>query len=258
MICNVCKATFPDDATKCPYCGTINISGATLAYNQKFEDITDDLAQVPKAQEEIYKKTFFARNAYWLKYLGIATLICIISIIALYLNWQNSLVITESDNYLKPKIIWELEAYPLLDEYYAAGDIDAIVAFDDALSYNGEYPRTPDNWAHCDFIEVYREYCKYKPFLVGYAQGEAVTRGNYSYMVCFYLTQRIEACNNTQITYTESDTLLIDGYLAEFALFFEESIGLTEQELLSIYDAVLAENNYFSASGCYDYLEVYF
>lgn len=55
-VCPNCGANIEQDATKCPYCGYINIEGAKKKYQQDIDEIRDNIAEVKKEPAREFKK----------------------------------------------------------------------------------------------------------------------------------------------------------------------------------------------------------
>ncbi len=256
MICKNCGGTFAEDATKCPYCGSMHLAGATAAYHQKFEDMTDDLAALGDNHVDIYKKMMRHQGRRTLIYIAIA-----VAIICGFLGlWFASAKAESALNEAnaaeaKARLAWQAETYTMLDGLYSTGEFDAIIAFEDALFADNPNNYSLYYWSHCDFLDAYRDYTEFIAAQQMYeTTGEADTVA-FASTLRFYLAY-YEA--PYYVSFTESDLVLVQGYVAEMGDFLQEVLGLTEDELLALHDSMAEDDGWVSFANCYDYIEAAF
>ncbi|MFI3170289.1 MAG: hypothetical protein R3Y06_10130 [Faecalibacterium sp.] len=259
MICSVCGGTFADDAIKCPYCGTMHLPGATTAYNQKFEDMTDHLAQMGETQEDEYnqylKKTIYKESKHWGIYIAAAALIWLLFLYSIYQTWKVDLRQEEAfnDTY-KQELIWQVETQLFLDELYDAGDFDAILSYVDTLSGLEKTTLTTSNWSHSDFLDFYSDYHDHMQIAAGLGDLPTITNSHYSSMLDFYFDHRFESANYSYLHYTVQDRVHIDECLVSLAAVLEENIGLGQEELDALYPVLRGDAEEISSLTCADYI----
>ncbi len=255
IVCKNCGGTFAENVTKCPYCGTMHLAGATAAYNQKFEDMTDDLADLGDEHIDEYKKAMHTQSKHALRQISIVAAIVVGASAIIFALSQVVTSATQSSNVdsIKAQLAWQTETFPMLDALYEAGDYEALVTFDSELYASGaDY--TIYEWAHYDFLYTYYSYRTCHEIIESYAQGGTLSDYNYTQLFYFSIAQYDD---HYYLNYTEEDTLLIADFYAEVTAFLDESIGISAADTLALYEEFYQEDGWVSYSECADYIEAY-
>lgn len=248
MICRSCGGTFADSATKCPYCGTMHLVGATEAYNQKFEDMNDDLAALGDTHTAVYKQTAHRQTTRVGKVV-IITLAVALGFAGLSFA-LTTLIDSAYDNTdaVKAQMLWQTEYFPILDTLYEAGEFDELLACEEAVYSDTDFSLY--TWTHYEFLSCYRTYTECLSYIDDYENGAVLSAYPYTQMLYFYLD---EQTNRSYRCYTEADCALIDEYLVVVADFLEESLSLQEDDLVAL-STELIDDNFVSYSLCSDYI----
>ncbi|MFI3170284.1 MAG: hypothetical protein R3Y06_10105 [Faecalibacterium sp.] len=248
MICKSCGGTFADSATKCPYCGTMHLAGATEAYNQKFEDMNDDLAALGDTHTAVYKETAQRQTKHVGKVL-IITLAVVLGFAGISFA-LTKLIDSFDDNTddIKAQMQWQTEYFPVLDALYEAGEFDELLAFELAVYTDTDFSLYA--WTHYEFLTCYSTYTECLSYIADYENGEVLSEFPYTQMLYFYLE---EQTSRSYRSYTETDCAYVDEYLIVIADFLEESLSLQEDDLLALRTELL-DDNFISYSLCSDYI----
>ena len=120
VLCRSCGAEYPADIANCPYCGTMNLPAAETEYLGRLEGIRGDLEQLESLTGR--KTKTHLRKLHRNLLIGAAILALIIAAAAVARTNRER---TEAE---KSEYLWQREAFQKMDEAYAAGDYDALVA----------------------------------------------------------------------------------------------------------------------------------
>ncbi len=251
IICKNCGGKFAEDATKCPYCGTMHFAGAAIAYNKKIEDLTDDLEDLADLPAQEYTQTVAAHGKHTAKILAITTGICLLVTMlsfALFTLQNNS---KEEDN-AKAQILWAQETYPTLDTLYEAGDFAAILAFENSLYADDDNIYDLFSWSHHAFLDVYRSYTEVLDI------EDMLLNGSYvgSFEAGLLLSFALDAYeDNSYYDYSETDLVYLAQYYQKANDILEEHFALTQADLTTIYQVLSAEDDWVSLSETMGYME---
>ncbi len=252
MICQNCGGTYANDATKCPYCGTMHLAGATVAYNQKFEDITDDLAALGDSHVAEYKETIHRQTKHAFRFFVIGALIALVFASAFWTLLHIETLIDNDADTMIDQLAWQSAQYPALDALYEAGDFDAILAFEDALYEDNANDYTLNDWSHYRFLDIYVSYSDFAESLQSDTPVDRENSIDYAQMLHFYLTYDEPA---SYLDLTETDLALVAGYVAEVAAFYQQAFGLSEADLLALEPTVTSESGWIRLTLCLEYIE---
>ena len=151
IICSSCGGEFEDTLPKCPYCSSLNYKGAELEYLEKLEDVRSDVEELGAVPEREVKKELRKQGRFVLK-----VLLVVAAILAVFVG----LYIWDELKYARDPqadYAWKQENYPIMNELYAQGKYEELVAFrKEAYTQNAPLYE----WEHrefCDIMEVVLE-----------------------------------------------------------------------------------------------------
>lgn len=155
--CQSCASLIEYSARFCPYCGSTNEIGDELSYQDKLEDIREDMEELGDIPDKVIKDEVMT-SAKRLKKMAIvaATVLVVIFIIYMVASVYRS---RSEDVKIKEQIAWERENYGTMDELYEADDFDAIREFYKNYYLTLEWEKhSMSYWEHDYFMSVYEIY----------------------------------------------------------------------------------------------------
>ncbi len=145
VCCPRCGATYDIDLPKCPYCEMTNPIGAEKAYMNKLHGVHRDLKGLRRVMAKETKRELKETGGMLKKTLLILALV-LLGLLAIVKISDAKKAAAERENY-----VWEKETFPVLDEYYAQGDQEAIYAlYQEALQQGRPIYR----WEHTGLCEI--------------------------------------------------------------------------------------------------------
>lgn len=122
IICQSCGAEFDANETKCPYCGFLHAEGMEKKYMSDLEDKREALDVVDDAARAEYKDDAKRHSKKTIKIILIVAAIILVIVGAAKLFDYLSMRSPYSE---EEELLWQQETFPILDEYYEAGNYDA-------------------------------------------------------------------------------------------------------------------------------------
>lgn len=149
IICQSCGGEFEDTLAKCPYCSSMNISGAEAEYMDKLDDVREDLDDLKDAPVEETKKELRKQGRFLKKtFLGIG-----IVLVGLLVLWMIVMKLdSRYDRDQKADFLWQEQYFPMMDQLYQEGKYDELVAF---FESEEAYDKPIWNWEHYEFADAY-------------------------------------------------------------------------------------------------------
>lgn len=248
MICTSCGGEFEDNLPKCPYCGTMNLSGAEAEYMEKLDDVRedlDDLKDVPieETKKEIRKQGRFLKKIFTV--LGI--IVAVILVICGILKWQDY---KEEQNSVQG-YYWRQKNFPILNQLYEDGKYDEMVAFcEKAL----EEEKPVRMWEHMDFCDIYRKVLFAEHILHREEQGVVLEQEDYENL--FFVELSAVTFPNGEGA-DEQERAIIASH-EELTRDFEERWGLTEEERNGLIEEVKENYNMIRAGMCTEFVEKWY
>lgn len=243
--CVNCGATYSIQEAKCPYCGSSNEIGAELKYLEHLEDIREDLEDIAEVPESVYKEEIKSTGKKIFKpILLVAIALTIITTVYLYFNNQ------ALSSFNKEQLLRERETFPILDEWYEAGEYDKI---QELFRKNEDYPVY--EWKHYDFIISYGEYQSvmfYREFLKKGGELSKTEKGLLLYN-CMYLIHD-GTFQDSYKEFTEEEKLLIEEYGKAAKQLLSEETGMDETQIEEMYRGV-SEDGYLDFDKCRKYVK---
>ena len=265
MICPNCGGDFADWAPKCPYCGEMNYQGAEREYMERLEMLRQDLEEIPEESGAHYRKRIGTTMGKLLRRLSI--LVGVVVVLAvLRTAWERHQEKKYEDRTLR-MYAWEQENFPVLDQWYEAGEYDEILDFERRLwAKNSEFGLY--RWEHYLFVTDY-----YRPYAECLRCRQALTEGEIpsEEMVCDALIGGIFlACHTTEEKIktqvaekerwgqglSEEEARLIADYCTAAKAVLCEDMGFTESEMAELYRNCLDKEGYMRYAPCYEYADV--
>ncbi len=246
-ICEKCGAEFDDMLPECPYCGFISYPGAEEKYLGDLEELHDDLKDVVQIPKEEYKKELSKTTKKILLGAGIAlTVIALVGLIYGATQLIRAWYFRSSYN-IKDEIIWEQKNFPIIDEMYANGQYDEILAFEEHAGEGTHH--SLQNWEHVAFIRTYQKY-KEELKLVGYLDsGSPLYKYEWQYLVekaiWFYGDFFINEKNvYGKDDYSDKEYKLILTYQKEINDILFNRLKFTKEEADKLVEECMKEGNY--------------
>lgn len=159
IVCNSCGAQYGSDHSKCPYCGTMNYEGAEKEYFEKLEDIREDVEELNSIPMQETKAELKKQGRFIRKIVLIVVLLAMV-FAGIFLVQELSF---KRDH--KADFIWQETNYQIMDEMYAAGDYEELLAF---YRQAEEDDKPVYTWQHAEFIRAYDHvqcYYDYEEYL---------------------------------------------------------------------------------------------
>lgn len=213
----------------------------------KIKDKLKDLANVPV---KAYSNEVSVQKKRIIKTI----IICLTIVVVIFgafslLNKMGSSLEGYGEVSTKERILWERENYPILDEWYEAGDFNKIKEFqEDLYSRNSSY--NLNNWEHASFFYLYRE-CDSAKFLIDTTQNvenlslwDIYTIIHMTLSVSYHLEER----------FNEDEIAKLEVYKPVLKDFLNNQLEVTDKEAEQLYKDS-NNNGTLSFHKMYDYAE---
>lgn len=234
--CENCHAMIEADSPKCPYCGASSALGSEKRYMEQLSSIKEGVEELEQIPVKAYRKEMSRTGKIILITMLVFAIIAGI-LGGLYWCFQTLLYDAIAED-PKTQLMWERENYPLLDEMYAKGDYDGILAFMEEHYEEAGY--SVYNWQHYNFIDVYRFYenCMYMAGMIeeGHYNEEDV-------MWCI-VDALFVLREHDYMTYSSQEEKQIEVYREEVFEVMKNLFGMTQQEVEKLYQDSCVEEDY--------------
>lgn len=243
-ICAECGAKFPADSPKCPYCNAIYEPAAEKKYIRDLNELKEDMSELPKEAEQLYKKKMLGE---WKRVLLILLIVAAFAAVAggIYFLYKRHMEAKYSYD-PKAQLLWEKKYFPQFDELYAAGDYDGIL---EILDETYEEGGTIWNWEHGGFIMDYQAYLLFMDCVDDITDKEKANKKTAQYMVgeaMLFVFFKDEA------DYTEAEWEQVQGWQTEAKKVLYGEMKFTEEEAQELYEEI-NEDGYINYSKCDKY-----
>lgn len=228
MICKNCGADFDDNLPKCPYCGEFSYPGAEKEYMNRLDDLKENLEELQETVPELYTDELKKQAQHVKKILLI--IFAVVAVLALGIFGLTRLSDLSFQNDAKAALLFTKEAYPVADEYYAAGDYEGLLEFYQTSVEENENANFY-NWEHYPFLMCYENYTFFM---------EAASLINTKDFSVFDMTE-LFFCYISNRDYQkgypmdEADQQLVSSYENEMEAVID-SLGLNEKEKQELND----------------------
>lgn len=244
MICKNCNAHFDDNLPSCPYCQAFHYAGARKEYMGKLEDMKEELDDLHQVVPQLYHKEFRSQTKQARKVLLRIVIVFSILILLFFIGTFVLDPISRHDE--KQTLLFMKEAYPVADQYYEAGDYEALLSFyQTSISEN----ESADfyNWDHYPFLMCYENITLFRE------AAKAVHSKDFSE---FDVQEMFYCCISNhyyQENYTmdETDKQLVSSYDDEMKTVIN-TFHLTDEEAEE-FNILLNENHYPSWEKIQDF-----
>lgn len=262
MRCKNCGAEFSAREDRCPYCGAVNHARAEKKYMKKLYGMKKEMGELPETSMETYKKGV----SHHLKRVIILVFVMAVVAIAgavLFLQmekWQDASY--EEEQY--KRIQWQNEVFPQLDQWYAKGDYQAILDYEDRL-FEEDNKYGIYDWDHYELIDRYRwysrclywsEYLKAGNQLEGLDWGDALLAGM---ILCYetddeYLAASQESyeLNGGRYGLSPQDAQLVEEWREAGRTLLFDDMGQTKEEMDELYTSAM-KDGYMDYGVIFDY-----
>lgn len=248
VICPDCGAAFSVREKYCPYCGHINEIGDELSYQQKLEDIRDNLEDLEDVPSALYKEEA-VKDA---KSVGKIAIIIGAVLLVLFVSiftFVKTLAKNTMGNVGK-ELQQQREFYASLDEMYEKGDFDSIRDVYRSNEYGIDSPINIYNWQHNQFMIVYLFYgdLKHDYDLVldlydSKDANEDLFREDAAYV--FYNAAKLILTDwdkeDLNHTLTQDDYARIDEYKEYAASLLDKHFQISLSELMQLRDELIID-----------------
>lgn len=238
--CKSCGTTFNIWLDKCPNCGTANEYGSEYEYLEKLDDIHENLEDISNIPIETVKDE--AKKSSKTIFKVFFTILIIAGLIfAIFLYATKKIEDRNFENY-KELITWQKTNFPKLDEWYEAGDFDAILKFENDMYLAEDYNYSTRNlwdWDHYEFMLAYKAYDS----SVYYNEHPEDMDNEITRIYAFYDAMQLvyenwEAKLDPVNSITKREYNLIMGYKEEALAFLNDQFGLSEDMVMSLKDDI--------------------
>lgn len=149
IICTSCGGEFEDNLPKCPFCGSMNLSGAEAEYMDKLDDVREDMEEledtpIEETRKEIRKQGRFLKKTF---------LVIAVILVGLIVIWGiHEKLYSRYDRDAKADYLWQKENFPMMDQLYQERKYDELVEF---LNSDAAIDKPVWEWEHYEMIETY-------------------------------------------------------------------------------------------------------
>ena len=235
--CENCTAMIPKDSARCPYCGFLNPIGGEKQYMERLSDLKEEVEELQGEPVKAYGRELRRTGR-----IMIITFVCMLAALLIFLLIRslvnNGPNISAYDS--KEQLRWERESFPLLDEMYAQGDYDGILAFEGENS--DDINHSIGGWEHSDLIDVYMWYKWYIEDADSYDKGNTDS----NLIVNCILDIFIVFQERSYARYDEKELVLVEEWQDEMLRIAKDRFGITEEALYQLYEDSLEETDYGS------------
>ena len=252
MICIKCGAEFGDDTTQCPYCGAVNVEGALKDYDERLDDIKDDLGELADDSLEGYKGGISVT----LKIVATVLAVCIALITIVFAVTKAISVKNETDEAAeaRARYQWKQVHIPVLDAMYDNGDFEAIEVY---ISEHGNDPGFDlTYWEHITFMELYNSHDLYQDFSNMLYKSD----GSYDMLSVKLLIEHMHDIDRysdrIRNKLTAQECEMLDQWQAEVRAFYWEGLGMTDEEVDDMYNRICFDDGIgISSSRLNEYVD---
>ena len=249
IICPDCGATFSVREKSCPFCGHVNEIGDELAYQQKLEDIREDLEDLEDVPSEMYKEEAVSGAKSVGKITLIIASVLLILFIVIVLIFRTAAKISAGN--VGKEITQKREYFASLDELYYSGNYEELRNI-----YNESLLKPDDNiniydWDHNRFILLYMYYSdlKYNLELVydlydakDVAEDLFIEDAAYVFYDAAKLLLTDWKKEDYQNTLTKDDFARLEEYKAYAADILQKHFHISVQELEELKDVLFEDS----------------
>lgn len=237
LYCENCHAPIPEESAACPYCGALNAPGGEKKYMERLYDLKEDVEELSRVPEQEYRKEMKKIG----RIIGGTVLIFAIAagiVCGAFFLLQRNGSYELSEEEIKAQLLWERENFPILDDMYAEGDYDGILAY--VYETEEEDFHSISNWEHSDFLDMYSWYrsCKDRAARAAAGDDEEEIEVECIIDALFLMRER------EYITYSEAEESQIEEYCREVKTLIGTVFDMPEGDLERLYEESCVEDEY--------------
>lgn len=237
LYCENCNAPIPEESAKCPYCGAFNASGGERQYMERLYDLKEEVEEISEVPKREYRREMgkIGRMLFrtFLVFVGLAA-VCGAVVYLFHRSTDYEISAEE----MKAQAEWEREVFPKLDALYEEGDYDGVIDY--VYAHDEKGMRSLSHWEHNDFLDEYMRYQSCMRALERIASGDYDEDDEISCMIdVLFLIQEKD-----YHVYTEAEETQIADYRREVKELLDRELGVSEEELTTLYEACCVEDEY--------------
>ena len=246
--CKSCGASFSADLPNCPYCGTMNLSGAEKDYMTRLEGVRSGLEGLAQKPKQEIKSSFRA-----VRRRVLAAAVVLLLIVAGFAVKQQRDARIDAEKDLA-EAVWQLEYFPKLDAAYNAGDYALLDELYDAAQ---DEDHRVWNYKHYHFCEFYQlisraeEALQHVRSLPAQPVGEDPTGDEAWFLYCGLELLDLE---NRSSWMPEEDYALLESLRAPLLEELTARYALTEEDLAS-FRAAIKKDGFVSFDTCETFMK---
>lgn len=247
IYCGSCGGSYDDELSKCPFCGSMNISGAEKEYMEKLEDVREDLEELDEVPVEGLQTVVKKQAGRLRKILAIIGVLVLLSVV-LYCFFNRS-----EDRDYKAEYLWQQEHYPELNALYDSGKFDELENLINELCKDENANLT--DWEHNRFMS---DYIMGKSVLRYLEWDEEDPLDGHSLLFLFETEWEIKGIILRKEDYTEQEYEALLPYIEASEADFDSRWKLTEEELNDFYANLSANGDkYVSFDKAEDFIKAW-
>lgn len=246
MKCSNCGAEIEKMTTTCPYCSAINYKGAGEQYRNVLNHIQKEMVSLEQKPKETLKKEVAGHLAV----TALAITFSVLAGLCVYKLsddrgeiWQK-----KSDQRVRDRIAWEEANYPQMEEWYRAGDFEALLEL-----YNQEEQNAETGfyrWKYWKQLQAYDYYTRIVSARELLQEGKLTFRGE--------LTHSLEAalclCYEVSAEDMGDSREAVEEFISLAGIYLEEDLEISREQGKKLYDACVVDG-YFSYTICSGYAD---
>lgn len=249
--CENCGAIFDAHEDSCPYCGSINYSGAEEKYMQGMQDIKSGLADIDDEASQESAKMAKKNIKLVLIVLLIVFLLAIIGIIAvkvfMFVNTYKGTYTYEADP--KKEAQWMEEYGRKLDALYEAGDIDGLIEFYEERLINKDMGAF-FNWDHSYLVVQASTLKMYMDMLNSGETLDDFDIRQIMFNALYYYNGDYKGCD-----LTKKDLAMLEEYSEEYLEAVYSGLHISADTLEEMKKYCVSESGYVLALETSDYVD---
>lgn len=249
IICASCGGEFEENLPKCPFCGSMNLSGAEAEYMDKLDDVRENLDDLKDVPIEETKKEFQKQGRFLKKtFLTIG-----IILIGLLVIWAIVMKLDSRDaRDPKADFIWQQENFPMMDQLFQEGKYDELAEF---FKSEATDDKPVWNWGHFEFIEAYLRIESLQSCFEQEQRGEELEEYDYLSILC----DELDIIGFLKYSdASEEDKEILTGYVEPYLSDYENRWGMTQEEKAAFDDMLYEYHGMYSFDECEKYIKKWY
>lgn len=255
LLCKNCGAKIDELDAKCPFCGHINFVGAEHEFMENMYRTEENLDKITEDQVDDIKKEVKKNSKLMFIVAGIAGAVALV--VVLYMLFINLILGSyDAEEDAKDRMFWQKENFPILNEWYEAGEYEKILDFQRDLYLSddsGNYSLY--EWEHYYFLQAYQNYVCLTEYEEKLNRGDKIDAFDAKYMLYYGMWLYYNHYDKEYGNFTEKDIELITTVYRDKAeeLLFER-MKFTKEELDEVHQKVVSEDGrYIEWDKCKKY-----